>query len=77
TSDFGNESRSIFEAYDFHLVPGQYDKCFRAIIDKVGYLYYTPLRWNWTLFWTIAGPIGGVLGLAIMGVMVFSRVRRR
>jgi len=77
TSDFGNESRSIFEAYYLHLIPEQYDKCLQAILHKIGYLDYNSLRWNWTLFWTIAGPIGGVLGLAIMGVMVFSRVRRR
>jgi len=50
TSDFGNESRSIFEAYEFHLVPEHYNKCLQAIIEKVGYLYYTPLRWNWELF---------------------------
>lgn len=77
TSDFGNESRSIFEAYDFHLVPEQYYKCLRAIIEKVGYLYYTPLRWNWELFWIVAGSSLGGLGTIVMAVMIFSRVRRR
>ncbi|NHK32706.1 MAG: hypothetical protein FK730_15255 [Asgard group archaeon] len=71
------EWRQIEECADFILRPIQYMKCLQAIKDRIDYLYFTPLRWKWDLFFIIAGSSLGGLGTIFGAIYLFTRYRRR
>ncbi|NHJ48195.1 MAG: hypothetical protein FK733_10450 [Asgard group archaeon] len=72
-----DEWRQCEESDDFIVRPVQYNRCLQAIKDRVDYLYFTPLRWRWDLFFIITGSSLGGLGVVFSAIYLLVFRRRR